>query len=126
LYQTGVPKERPFRVLKIGLTLPRTVLYDRINQRVDLMMQEGLLAEVRALYPLRDLKNLNTVGYTELFSYLEHKSSLDFAIDKIKQHSRNYAKRQLTWFKKDAAFNWCSADDAQLMIQLQTLISNHL
>lgn len=124
-FQTGVSKDRPFRVLKIGLDLPRATLYERINQRVDLMMQEGLLAEVSALYPLRKLKNLNTVGYTELFDYLEHTVSLDAAIDKIKQHSRNYAKRQLTWFKKDPAFHWFQADDIQLMDRLIALVHSH-
>lgn len=124
-FQTGIAKERPFRVLKIGLTLPRTMLYERINQRVDVMMQQGLLAEVSALYPLRHAKNLNTVGYTELFAYLEHNSSLDFAVDKIKQHSRNYAKRQLTWFAKDPDFHWFQADDVQLIDQLLAVVNSH-
>jgi tRNA dimethylallyltransferase len=123
LFQIGQSKERPFRILKIGLELPRVVLYDRINQRVDLMMQEGLLDEVRALYPLHKLKNLNTVGYAELFAYLSGTTSLADAVDKIKQHSRNYAKRQLTWFKKDPAFHWFLADDAQLIDQIIALIN---
>lgn len=125
-FQTGLTKERPFRVLKIGLELPRVMLYERINQRVDLMMQEGLLAEVSALFALRHAKNLNTVGYAELFAYLEHKSSLDFAVDKIKQHSRNYAKRQLTWFTKDPAVHWYRSDDPTLMQQLQSLVQSYI
>lgn len=109
-YRTGNKKERPFRIVKIALELPREVLYDRINKRVDMMMEQGLLEEVRALYPQRHLKNLQTVGYTELFDHLDGKCSLEEAVDKIKQHSRNYAKRQLTWFRKDKEFHWLWAD----------------
>ncbi|HTN17997.1 MAG TPA: tRNA (adenosine(37)-N6)-dimethylallyltransferase MiaA [Chitinophagaceae bacterium] len=113
-YQTGIKKERPFGIIKVGLELPRAELYDRINTRVDQMIQEGLLQEAEQLFPLRHLKNLNTVGYSELFDYFEGKLSLAQAIDKIKQHSRNYAKRQLTWFKKDKAFHWLPANAPDL------------
>ncbi|GAA4451133.1 tRNA (adenosine(37)-N6)-dimethylallyltransferase MiaA [Rurimicrobium arvi] len=108
-FRTGVKKERPFNILKIGLEMPRAILYQRINLRVDQMMDAGLEAEVRALVPLRGLKNLNTVGYAELFDYFDGKLSLSEAIEKIRQHSRNYAKRQLTWFKKDSRFLWKDA-----------------
>jgi tRNA dimethylallyltransferase len=113
-YRTASKKQRPFHIIKIGLQLPREVLYNRINGRVDKMMSHGLLAEVEKLYPFRHLKNLQTVGYTELFDYMDGKYSLDEAVDKIKQHTRNYAKRQMTWFRKDPEFTWFDADDAQI------------
>jgi tRNA dimethylallyltransferase len=114
-YRSNQPKPRPFHLVKVGLDLPREVLYARINQRVAQMMQAGLLEEARALYPLRRHKNLQTVGYAELFDFLDGKSTLPQAIDKIKQHTRNYAKRQMTWFKKDAGIQWFSADDPALL-----------
>jgi tRNA dimethylallyltransferase len=82
------------------------------------MMEQGLLEEVRGLFPLRHLKNLQTVGYAELFDYLEHKMTLEEAVDKIKQHTRNYAKRQMTWFKKDPEMRWYAADDTELVNRL--------
>lgn len=112
-FRTGEKKERPFDVVKIALDLPREVLYDRINRRVDMMMEDGQLEEAKALYPQRDLKNLQTVGYAELFDYFDGKMTLEQAVEKIKQNTRNYAKRQLTWFRKDKEFNWISADDPQ-------------
>jgi tRNA dimethylallyltransferase len=114
-YRTGEKRERDFNIIKIGLELPREVLYERINKRVDMMMDQGLLEEVKSLYPQRQLKNLQTVGYTELFDYLDGQCSLEDAIDKIKQHSRNYAKRQMTWFKKDKEIHWVSADDPEVV-----------
>lgn len=97
---------RPFNVLKIGLNMDRTLLYDRINKRVDLMMEQGLLEEVKDLIPYRHLPPLLTVGYAELFDYLDGKCSLDKAVEKIKQHTRQFAKRQITWFKKDENTHW--------------------
>lgn len=114
-YRTGTKAERPFNIIKIALDLPREVLYKRINHRVDIMMEQGLLDEVQRLYPQRHLKNLQTVGYSELFDYMDGKYSLEEAVDKIKQHSRNYAKRQLTWFRKDKDFHWLEADDAHVI-----------
>lgn len=114
-YRTGEKKQRDFNIIKIGLELPREVLYERINQRVDKMMADGLLDEVRNLYPLRHLKNLQTVGYSELFDHIEGLYTLEEAIEKIKQNTRHYAKRQMTWFKKDKEINWYNADDVQLM-----------
>jgi tRNA dimethylallyltransferase len=114
-YRTQSRKERPFQIIKAGLELPREQLYSRINERVDRMMTDGLLAEVEQLHPHRNLKNLQTVGYAELFDYLEGKCTLPEAIDKIKQHTRNYAKRQMTWFKKDQEIKWFSADDENLV-----------
>jgi tRNA dimethylallyltransferase len=105
-YRTQTKKERPFNIVKIALELPREVLYDRINKRVDMMMADGLPDEVKRLVPYQHLKNLQTVGYAELFDYLAGKCTLEHAVDKIKQHTRNYAKRQLTWFKKDEGYTW--------------------
>lgn len=110
-FKTQTKKVRPFKIIKVGIELPREVLYDRINKRVEQMMQEGLLAEVEKLLRYRQLKNLQTVGYSELFDYLEGKCTLQEAVEKIKQHTRNYAKRQMTWFKKDKEINWLRADD---------------
>lgn len=111
-FRKGIKKERPFHIHKFALDLPRPVLYQRIDQRVTHMMAEGLLDEVRQLLPYRHLKSLNTVGYAELFAYLDGRYSLERAVELIKQHTRNYAKRQLTWFRKDPEFEWLPATGA--------------
>lgn len=105
-FRTGRSKKRPFDILKFAPQIPRETLYQRIDHRVDLMMEEGLLEEARQLYPYRHLKNLQTVGYAELFEHLDGTYDLDTAREKIKQHTRNYAKRQLTWFRKDPSIRW--------------------
>ncbi len=105
-YRTGNKLHRPFRIIKIGLNIPREQLYSQINKRVDLMVNAGLVAEVRSLLPHRDLNALKTVGYNELFDYQDSKTDLKTAIDLIKQHTRQFAKRQLTWFRKDADVTW--------------------
>lgn len=105
-YQTNSKKERPFKICKIGLNTDRAKLYQQINQRVDQMMAAGLLEEVRNLLPYQHLNALNTVGYTELFNYLEGKCTLDEAINAIKQNTRRFAKRQLTWFRRDLETTW--------------------
>lgn len=105
-FQQQVKKERPFNIIKIALELPRELLYQQIDQRVDEMMQQGLLDEVKTLLPYRQYNALQTVGYSELFDYLDNKIPLERAAMLIKQHTRQYAKRQLTWFKKDPAFQW--------------------
>ena len=97
---------RPFRIEKIGLQRPRPILFDRINRRVDAMMEQGLLEEVRRVLPYRECNSLNTVGYKELFKYLDGEWTLDFALDKIRRNSRVYAKKQMTWFKKDEDVQW--------------------
>lgn len=102
---------RPFESIKIGLNMDRSQLYDRINKRVDMMMQQVLLEEVERLLPYRNLNALNTVGYSEIFDYLDGKISLDEAIEHIKQNTRRFAKRQLTWFRKDADITWFQPDD---------------
>ncbi|MDR1877283.1 MAG: tRNA (adenosine(37)-N6)-dimethylallyltransferase MiaA [Flavobacteriaceae bacterium] len=99
-------KERDFTTLKIGITAPREIIYDRINKRVDQMMEQGLLEEVRHLLPYRGKNALQTVGYKELFEYLDGKISLDFAVEEIKKNTRRYAKRQLTWYRKDKTVHW--------------------
>lgn len=108
--RTNPRKERPFRIIKIGLNRERKELYDRINRRVEVMMEEGLLEEARRVYPLKHLNSLNTVGYKELFKYFDGEWSLDFAINKIKQDSRNYARKQLTWFRRDQEITWFHPD----------------
>lgn len=102
----GVIKERPFEVVRIGLSMDRIELYERINKRVDLMVSAGLVAEAKGVLPYRNHNALKTVGYRELFSYFDGDISLDEAIEKIKVNSRRYAKRQLTWFKKDKNTQW--------------------
>ena len=116
-FRSGKKKQRPFQIIKIALELPRAELYERINYRVDKMMEAGLLEEATALYPQRQLKNLQTVGYTEIFDFLGGNTDLKLGIELIKQHSRNYAKRQLTWFKKDKEFEWFPPIDAPNILQ---------
>ncbi len=103
--------KRNFTPIKIGLTLERKILYQRIDERVDEMMKEGLLDEVKNLIAFKNLTALQTVGYNELFDYLEKKISLEEAVIKIKQHTRNFAKRQLTWYRKDESISWFNPAD---------------
>lgn len=107
----GSVAERDFSIVKVGTDMPRDVLYERINRRVDMMVEDGLIEEVRALYPKRHLNSLQTVGYRELFDHFEGRCSLDEAIELIKRNSRRYAKRQLTWFRRDAAVGWFAPTD---------------
>lgn len=105
-FRKKVKKERPFKIVKIGLNRDREELYGRINARVDQMMKEGLLNEARDVYQLKDLNALNTVGYKELFKYIEGIWSLDEAVERIKGNTRRYARKQLTWYKKDPMIRW--------------------
>ncbi len=105
-FHDGVKKERSFRIRKIGLELPREELYARINKRVDLMLEDGWLEEARSVYEKRHLNALNTVGYKELFQHLEGELTLEEATEKIKINTRRFAKRQMTWFKKDSEVEW--------------------
>ena len=109
--RTGVRRERPFRIIKIGVNLPREVLYDRINRRVDAMVAEGLEAEARRLYPHRELNALQTVGYREFFDCFDGRVTRDEAVELIKRNTRRYAKRQLTWFRRDPEIRWFSPTD---------------
>ena len=105
-FRENTKKQRPFNIVKIGLDGNRDDIYNNINQRVDNMMSEGLLEEAKTLYPYKHLNALQTVGYSELFNYFDEKISLEEAIQLIKQNTRRYAKRQLTWFKKDEDVKW--------------------
>ena len=107
-FRSHQKKHRPFNIIQIGLELPRIELYNNINRRVDEMVASGLADEARFLLPNRKLNALQTVGYTELFEYFDGKISLEKAVDFIKQNTRKYAKRQLTWFKKDDTIHWFS------------------
>lgn len=104
--RTNQKKERLFRIIKIGLNLERGELYERINRRVDQMIEEGLEQEARHVYPLRNLNSLNTVGYKELFAYFDGETDRDKAIELIRRNSRHYARRQLTWFRRDQDIAW--------------------
>ena len=122
-FRVKTKKERPFRIVKIGLTREREELYDRINRRVDLMVEEGLLDEARKVLPYRHCNSLNTVGYKELFKYFDGEWSLELALEKIKRNSRVYSRKQMTWFKKDEETNWFHPDQIE---EIKTFIQNQL
>lgn len=109
-------RQRPFRIVKIALNRPREELYERINKRVDSMMADGLLDEARRLYPRRQLNALNTVGYKEMFAYLDGTWTLEEAVERMKGNTRRYARKQLTWFKKDPDVSWFAPGDYQQII----------
>lgn len=109
-FRTGNKKQRPFDIIKIGLCRDREELYERINKRVDIMIKEGLVDEVKSVYEYRNLNSLNTVGYKEIIQYLEGNCTLEFAIEKIKQNSRIYSRKQMTWFKRDNDITWFHPD----------------
>lgn len=126
-YTTGRPyssfltkerKQRPFSIVKIGLRRERQELFDRINRRVDVMMEDGLLDEARRLYPFRKENALNTVGYKELFRYLDGEWELPFAIEKIKRNTREYAKKQMTWFAHDTSIQWFHPNQVDDIFQI--------
>ena len=118
--RTGVKKVRNFNILKVGLNRPRLNLYERINTRVDIMMHEGLFQEAEKFYRFKELNTLNTVGYKELYEYMDGNWTLDFAINMIKQDSRRYAKRQLTWFNRDKEILWYHPEELESNIELIT------
>lgn len=109
-FRTGNKKQRPFDIIKIGLCRDREELYDRINKRVDIMINDGLVDEVKSVYQYKNLNSLNTVGYKEIIQYLEGNCTLEFAIEKIKQNSRIYSRKQMTWFKRDNEIKWFHPD----------------
>ncbi len=114
--RTGVRRPRPFGIVKVGVDLPREELYARIDRRVDRMVADGLEAEARALYPYRTLNALQTVGYREFFDYFDGRTSYEEAVSLIKRNSRRYAKRQLTWFRRDPEIRWFGPwDDAAII-----------
>jgi len=114
---TGMKKERPFHIIKTGLMLPREELYKRIHARIHRMIEAGLVEEARSLLPWRHLNPLNTVGYRELFEYFDQRLSLPQAIERIRQNTRKYAKRQITWFQRDSEIRWFHPDEISAMIQ---------
>ena len=125
-YQTGrtytsfrkqQQKARPFRIVKIGLNREREELYNRINQRVDKMIEDGLAEEAERLYPMRELNALNTVGYKEMFAYLNGRWTLEEAIERMKGNTRRYARKQLTWFKRDPQMCWFHPDNKQEILK---------
>ena len=120
-FRTNTVKQRPFEIIKIGLMRNRDELYQRINLRVDKMMDDGLLAEAERFYPFRINNSLNTVGYKELFKYLDGEWTLDFAIEKIKQNSRIYSRKQMTWFKRDMSINWINLSEISQEIAFQQI-----
>lgn len=105
-FRTRNTQKRPFHIIKVGLTREREELYERINRRVDIMLEEGLLEEAKSVYIHKHLNSLNTVGYKELFKYLDGEWELPFAIEKIKQNSRIYSRKQMTWFRRDTDIQW--------------------
>lgn len=129
-YQTGCTytsfrkyhtKKRPFRIVKIGLRRERENLFSRINARVDQMMQQGLMDEVRSVYPLKTLNSLNTVGYKELFKVLDGEWELPMAVERIKKNTRVYAKKQMTWFARDADIHWIDVDKLSIERQIEQI-----
>lgn len=125
-YMTGKPyssfrrkekKERPFNIIKVGLRREREELYDRINRRVDAMVEQGLVEEVKSFIYLKEHNSLNTVGYKEIFKYLDNEWSLPFAIEKIKQNTRIYSRKQTTWYRKDMDIEWFHPNDIEKIIQ---------
>jgi tRNA dimethylallyltransferase len=117
-YQLGTARERPFRIVRIGLELPREELHRRIEARVDEMAATGLLQEVEGLIEFRSHKALQTVGYREIFSYMDGEWGWDEAVDLVRQNTRRYAKRQMTWFRSDDKMHWCHPGDIGRMVDL--------
>ena len=115
-FRKGDKQERNFDIIKIGLTLPREILYTSINNRVDTMMEQGLLKEVENLIQNKSLNALQTVGYKEFFSYFNGNCTLENAVEQLKKNTRHYAKRQMTWFKKDEAVQWFKPNDVEMII----------
>lgn len=115
--RSGVVAERPFNIVKVGTDMPRDVLYERINRRVDAMIADGLVEEARSVYPKRHLNALQTVGYREMFDYFDGECTLEEAVELIKRNSRRYAKRQLTWFRRDDSIGWFSPSNLEPIIE---------
>lgn len=116
-FRTGNRKQRPFDIIKIGLCRDREELYDRINKRVDIMIKDGLVDEVKSVYQYKNLNSLNTVGYKEIIQYLEGNCTLEYAIEKIKQNSRIYSRKQMTWFKRDNEIKWFHPDREEVIMK---------
>ena len=115
--RSGSRAERPFNIVKVGTDMPREELYDRINRRVDMMVADGLIEEARAMYPKRHLNALQTVGYREIFDHFDGKCTLEESIELVKRNSRRYAKRQMTWFRRDERVGWFSPKDIDKIVE---------
>lgn len=115
--RSGMVASRPFRIVKVGTDLPRDLLYERIDKRVDMMVADGLVEEARRVYPKRHLNALQTVGYREMFDYFDGRCTLEEAIELVKRNSRRYAKRQLTWFRRDKQTGWFSPFDIAPIVE---------
>lgn len=122
-FRSNTIKERPFNIIKIGLNRDRETLYQRINQRVLQMIDDGMIEEAQHVYPKRTLNSLNTVGYKELFEYLDGLTTLDEAIFKIQSNTHRYARKQLTWYKRDAEMTWFSPDNIEEILNYLSTIS---
>lgn len=123
-FRSNTTKERPFNIIKIGLNRDRNELYDRINQRVLNMIDEGMIKEALHVYPKRTLNSLNTVGYKEMFEYLDGLTTLDETIFKIQSNTRKYARKQLTWYKKDDDLQWFNPDNVEEILKyISTIVS---
>ena len=122
-FRSNTIKERPFNIIKIGLNRDRETLYQRINQRVLQMIDDGMIEEAQCVYPKRMLNSLNTVGYKELFEYLDGLTTLDEAIFKIQSNTRRYARKQLTWYKRDTEMTWFSPDNIEEILNYLSTIS---
>lgn len=122
-FRSNTIKERPFNIIKIGLNRDRETLYQRINQRVLQMIDDGMIEEAQCVYPKRMLNSLNTVGYKELFEYLDGLTTLEEAIFKIQSNTRRYARKQLTWYKRDAEMTWFSPDNIEEILNYLSTIS---
>ena len=126
-FRTNTIKERPFRIVKIGINQDRKILYERINERVLKMMENGLLEEAKTVYPYRNLNSLNTVGYKELFTYLNGDCSLDEAVDLIQRNTRKYARKQLTWFRNNQDIKWFEPEQiAEIITYTDQILINML
>jgi tRNA dimethylallyltransferase len=125
-YRTATTNKRPFNIIKLGLDMDRELLYNRINKRVDIMVEQGLVEEVKALLPYRHVNALNTVGYSEIFDYFDGKTDLPTAIAAIKQNTRRFAKRQLTWFRKDKEIIWLNAADENIADNMLSAIESSM
>ena len=122
-FRTGKKKLRPFNIIKVGLNRPRLELFDRINHRVSAMMDEGLLDEVQRVLPFRNCNSLNTVGYKELFNYLDGEWELNFALDRMRKNTRVYAKKQLTWFKRDESVCWFHPEEHSICDRVHDIVA---
>jgi len=113
----NLPQPRSFDIVKIGISIPREILVERINKRVDMMMDLGWLDEAKSVFPMKGYNSLNTVGYKELFAFFDNEMIYDQAIEKIKTNTRRYAKRQMTWFRRDKEIHWFDYDDIDSMVE---------